>query len=85
MSIYNKIIENLITVHPACKLNYITQQLASCKLPIVVREEAYKYLLSIASPNNEEEFKQFSCVIEEIEQNGVLVIFDKIYPNLIVI
>lgn len=75
---FNKLIEKLQGIHPDCEICFITEALASLKLPPVVREEMMRYLLTLADTQTVTDFLTFTTVIEQIKKEGVDVIWDKI-------
>ncbi|EDP45928.1 hypothetical protein RICGR_1333 [Rickettsiella grylli] len=76
---FNKFIEKLHGIHPDCQLLYMTNATASLKLPIVVREEAVRYLTTFANANTADALAR---LIEQIKEDGVGVIWDHIKNNV---
>jgi hypothetical protein len=74
---FNKIIEALCGVHPDAQQNYVTMELASKKLPIIVKEEAQAYLNTMAL-----QLGSFSTLLEAIRQEGVETIYPQIRPKV---
>ena len=74
----NKPIEKLVSIHPDCEIRFITRETASLKLPIVVREEAMRYMKSLASPNTEKDLQTFTHLISQVKEDGVEVVWDQI-------
>ena len=79
---FNKLIEKLQGIHPDCEIIFMTSETASLKLPIVVREEAMRYLQSLKKPNNTKELKTLIRLISQIKENGVEVIWDQIKDSI---
>ncbi len=79
---FNKLIEKLQGIHPACETRFMTPATAGLKLPIVVREEARNYLLQRANPRSAAEFSAFTRLITAIEQDGLAVIYNDIEPRI---
>jgi hypothetical protein len=79
---FNKLIEKLQGIHPDCEVIFVTQGLASRKLPIVVKEEAVRHLTSLASPTTSEGFIAFTQLISEVINNGVEVIWNSIKEKI---
>ena len=79
---FNKLIEKLQGIHPDCQIRFITRETASLKLPIVVREEAMRYMSSLASPSTAEELRAFTRLISQVKEDGVEVIWDQIKGNV---
>lgn len=75
---FNKLIEKLQGIHPDCQIRFITTKTASFKLPIVVREEAMRYMKSLANPNTVEELQAFTRLISQVKEDGVEVVWDQI-------
>ena len=79
---FNKLIETLQGIHPDCQIRFITKGTASLKLPIVVREEAMRYLAPLANPSTVEELREFTQLMSQVKEDGVAVIWDKIKGNV---
>ena len=79
---FNKLIEKLHGIHPDCQVRFITKTMASLKLPIVVREEAIRYLAPLANPSTAERFREFTQLMSQVKEDGVAVILDKIKGNV---
>ncbi len=79
---FNKLIEKLQAIHPGCEIQFITNYMASLKLPIIVREEAIRYLKSQASPNTAKDLREFFRLISHVNECGIEVIWDKIKDNV---
>ncbi len=82
---FNKIGEIPWGLHNDVVIIYMTSETASQKLPNVVREELMKYLNSLlpdekATPDEKQKFVD---LINEIENDGVSVVWDKIQPRVI--
>jgi phosphoribosylformylglycinamidine (FGAM) synthase-like amidotransferase family enzyme len=75
---FNKIIEKLVGIHPAAEQLVITSEQATAKFPIVVKEEAYKYLYSLSNPKSVEELQAFTDLIAKIRAEGTAVIWPAI-------
>ena len=75
---FNKLIEKLISIHPDCSINFISLEVASLKLPVIVREEARRYLKSLADPQSAEERLSFIHLMGEVNTEGTAVIWDNI-------
>ncbi|WP_218813791.1 hypothetical protein [Rickettsiella endosymbiont of Dermanyssus gallinae] len=79
---FNKLIEKLQGIHPDCKILYLTEETASFKLPIIVREEAMRYLATFANPNTSKALLAFTRLMAQIKEEGVKVIWDHIKNNI---
>jgi hypothetical protein len=79
---FNKLIEKLQGIHPDCQIRFITKGTASLKLPIVVREEAMRYLAPLANPSTVEGFREFTQLMSQVKEDAVAVIWDKIKGNV---
>lgn len=79
---FNKLIEKLQGIHPDCHLQYITNEVASLKLPIVVREEVFQYLAFFSSPKKILELISFTNLIHDITNDGIEIIWPSIKQNV---
>jgi hypothetical protein len=79
---FNKLIEKLHGIHPDCRVLYITEETASLKLPIVVREEGMRYLTTFSTTNAAEALPTFTRLMAQVKQDGVEVIWDHIKNNI---
>ena len=79
---FNKIMEKLVGIHPDCNVVFITQTLASAKLPIVVCEEALAYLLSYATSSTPETQMTFSELMGQLNAEGLEVIWPSIKEKI---
>jgi hypothetical protein len=79
---FNKLIEKLQGIHPDCQIRFITANTASLKLRIVAKEEAMRYMKSLANPNTAEDLRAFTRLISQVKKNGVEVIWDQIEGNV---
>ncbi len=79
---FNKLIEKLQGIHPDCQIIFITRETASLKLPIVVREEAMRYMELLADPNTAQKFRAFTQLVSQVKKHGVEVIWDQIKGNV---
>ena len=79
---FNKLIEKLQGIHPDCQIRFITRETASLKFPIVVREEAMRYIISLASPNTLDELQAFTHLMSQVKEHGVEVILDPIKATI---
>lgn len=78
---FNKLIEKLWGMpHAGVELCFITKEIASLKLPVVVREVIDDYLEERANPKTREDFNCFMKLIEQLEKKGIDAIWDKIKP-----
>ena len=75
---FNKVVEKLVGIHPDCQVRFITPETVSLKLPVVVREEAMRYLESLASPQRVEELMAFTRLMGQIQAEGIRVVWDAI-------
>ncbi|KPJ67575.1 MAG: hypothetical protein AMJ43_04855 [Coxiella sp. DG_40] len=75
---FNKLVEGMAGILPECELIFVTMETAGLKLPIVVKEEALKYL-EIAKQGELESFPQ---LLERIKNEGVEVIWDKVQEKV---
>lgn len=72
---FNKLIEVLCGVHPDAHQEYITLELASNKLPIIVNEEVFTYL---AQQKSQRSTMEWQCLYNNISTHGVDIIYHKI-------
>ena len=80
---FNKLIEKLQGIHPDCEVHFVTGLTAGYKLPIVVREEAMRYLSQRASPQNVQDYLEARRLIEQVKQDGdVGVIWEQIKDHV---
>ena len=79
---FNKFIEKLQGVHPCCKIEFISHKTASFKLPIVVREEAMRYITSLSNPDNMESLRAFTHLVSHVEKRGVEAIWGEIKDKI---
>lgn len=79
---FNKLIEKLSGIYPDVELIYITNQTAGLKLPIIVREELKKYLEELSNPKTIEGFHYFITLINELFEEGIEIIWNKIKPRV---
>ena len=77
---FNKLIEKLEGVHPDCNIRFMTQETAALKLPIVVQEEAVRYLSGLANPKSHADFLAFTRLMSELEEEGAGA--DAIYEDI---
>jgi hypothetical protein len=75
---FNKLIEKLWGIHKDVELCFITKETASQKLPIVVHEEANNYLEKQVKPKTSEDFYRVVTLMDQLIQEGIGVIWDKI-------
>lgn len=75
---FNKLLEKLVGVHPEVTIDVVTQNLATLKLPFVVKDEVKHYLTIKAKPATFDEFVEFNHQIKKIEEEGVEVIWEAI-------
>ena len=74
----NKLIESTCGYHSDCRIEYITRETASLKLPIVVKEEAINYLKSLSKSSALCNDDEFNSVILDVQNNGVEAIWSEI-------
>ena len=79
---FNKLIEKLQAIHPDCQIIFITKATASAKLPIVVREEAMRYLEALAAPNTAEALLTFTELMSQVKKDGIEVIWNNIKDTI---
>ncbi len=79
---FNKLIEKLQGIDPDCEIRFITIETASLKLPIVVREEAIRYMKSLSDPSTAEDLRAFTRLISQVKEDGVAAIWDQIKGNV---
>jgi hypothetical protein len=79
---FNKFIEKLQGIHPDCQTQFITKELATLKLPCVVREEARLYLNSLANSKTPTGHLEFTQLIARVKKEGVEVIWHQIKENV---
>jgi hypothetical protein len=75
---FNKVVEKLSGVHPDVELLFITAETATLKFPIVVREVAMSYLKNLSHPETTTGFRSFLTLIDQLQKEGIDVIWDKI-------
>ena len=75
---FNKLIEKLVGVHPDVELLFITKEVATQKLPIIVREEVNHYLEMLSKPETKEGFHYLIKLREQLSKDGIEIIWDKI-------
>jgi len=75
---FNKLIEKLESIDPACEIRYLTKKTATLKLLCVVREEAIKYLGRLANPTSVSELHAFTQLIGDIKESDLEVIWHQI-------
>jgi hypothetical protein len=81
--IFNKLIEKLEGIDPGVRIFHITPEIATLKLPVVVREVAVDYLSGLAKPQTVEELLRFTQLIDQIKQDECVdVIWDRIEPKI---
>lgn len=76
--VFNKFIEKLVGIHPACQVLLITSEIATFKLCVVVREEAMRYLATLTNFNAAKALSIFTHTIEQVKKEGVGVIWHHI-------
>jgi predicted Fe-Mo cluster-binding NifX family protein len=64
------------------RIRFITKETASLKLPIVVREEAMRYMKPLSDPNTAEDLRAFTRLIAQVKEDGVEMIWDQIKGNV---
>ena len=79
---FNKFIEKLQGIHQDCQINFITHGTASLKLPIVVHNEAMRYLESFANPKTAADFTEFNALMGKVKKDGVDVIWGHIKDDI---
>ena len=79
---FNKFLEKLQGIHPDCEIQVITRETTALKLPIITREEAMRYMLSLASPNILEELQAVTHLMSQVQENGIEVIFERIKATI---
>ena len=79
---FHKILEKLQGIHPLIELKMINLSIASLKLPIVVEEEAYLYLNSLASPDTKQGYLAFLALMERLQKEGIIVIWPRIQEQI---
>lgn len=72
---FNKLIEKLQGIDPDCQILFITPEYAGIKLPIVIAEEATKYLGSLNSID-------FIKLLGDIDRDDIAAIWDNIQENV---
>ncbi len=75
---FNKLIEKLQGIHPDCEVLVITKQLASLKLPVVVREVTLQYLFTQANTKTLEKALEFTSLMNQLESDGIGVLWPTI-------
>ena len=73
----NKLIEKLVGIHPDAKISFVTLEMASLKLPVVVREEVSNYISNICTVNK-------LLLLYKMERQGVDAIWNSIFLNIAV-
>jgi len=79
---FNKLIESMIGCHPSLEIIFITKKCASLKLPIVVTEEATKYLLQLSSSTLPTTLGFALKIIRQLEKETVSCMWDLIQPQV---
>ncbi len=77
---FNKLVEKLQGIHPDCDIYFITNQTASFKLPIVVKEELQRYLAIKASSHSYQAAIDFTDLVNTIERDGLSQIWPVLEP-----
>jgi hypothetical protein len=72
---FNKLLEKLQGIHPDVEINFMTKELASLKLPSVVREKAQDFIKNFTSPKTVSEFLIAMRLMNHIELEGVELIW----------
>lgn len=72
---FNKLIEKLQGIHPDCEVLVITKQLASLKLPVVVREVTLQYLVTQANTETRQQALEFTSLMNQLELDGIAVVW----------
>jgi len=76
---FNKLVEKLAGIDPSVEMKFITLDTFSLKLPCIVREEAQDYL---ASKHQDMEEKEWECLVDGINNNGIGEIWEQIEENV---
>jgi hypothetical protein len=79
---FNKLVEVMQSVLPACTVNYITSETASLKLPIVVQEEVLAHLRSCCDPTTLVGAMMFAVLMNQINCEGIHVIWADISKTI---
>ncbi len=79
---FNKLIEKLHGIHSDCKVRFVNSRTVSLKLPIIVQEQSLAYLLSLASPDNRQDFLAFTQLIQRLKTQGIEVIWNSIKESV---
>lgn len=75
---FNKIIEKLNGIHVDVMVCFITHQTAYCKFPKIVQEQLLDYLRTLTTPKTALEYQQVYTLLENLKENGLDQIWDKI-------
>ena len=76
---FNKIIESLQGIHPDCHIQFITQEYAAIKLPIVTMGVAVAHLEEMSKTTNCDFFVK---TMRNIQQDGIKMIWDAIKDRI---
>lgn len=79
---FNKLIEKMQGIHPDCQVKYISAELASLKLPIVVHEEVINYLTLFAFPKNTLNLMMFTELLNKLQFDGLEILWNQIKPQV---
>lgn len=77
---FNKLIEKLQSIHPDCEARFITEKIASLKLPTVVHKAVIQHwnLKALSHPKATKNFLFFTSLIKEITTNLFEISWHKI-------
>lgn len=75
---FNKLIEKLAVIHPDCEIIMITKEMASLKLPCVVREQSLLYLEQNLRTDTREAFIASEQLLTQVMTEGVEIIWENI-------
>lgn len=75
---FNKLVEKLSGIHTDVCIRFVTYTTATLKLPIIVEEEAYSFLLQSACADSLSNLYAFIKLLDRVSEEGISVI----WPNI---
>lgn len=75
---FTKLMDSLYSIHQLVDICVVTPELASHKLPVIIKNEAFKYLKKIASPNTVDDYQMVKKVFTTLKSLGVQSIWSNI-------
>lgn len=80
--IFNKLMECLAGTHPLVSISFVTRELLALKLPIIVAQEAHRYIQRLIKKKDFLGRKNFAELLEELKVTGIDIIFEKIRSQI---